>query len=191
MILIEVNLVDLSGLRLLPRSTVGEGEAAGAAVITFLCIAPEGQSSSSIVLPSRMPNSAVFVEVAPPDEAAPDDCAVEGASNIPSKAGSIGGALIRLITYQRSLRRIHARHVVLIRSSSRRVTCANVPAGRFSLGGGGRDRCSRRGLDILEPIVGSREVRINYIIAQIGANRIQYHSSHVMRILCMIREGSY
>ena len=36
-----------------------------------------------------------------------------------------------LSLYQRSLRRIHARHVVLIRSSSRRVSCANVPAGRF------------------------------------------------------------
>ena len=86
-ILIEVDLLDLSGLRLLPRSAVGEDVIAGAAITTLLCIAPEGLSSS-IVLPPRMPNSAVFVEVAPPDEAAPDDCAVEGASDPLSKAGT-------------------------------------------------------------------------------------------------------
>ena len=88
---------------------------------------------------------------------------------------------IYIYIYQRSLRRIHARHVVLIRSSSRRVACANVPAGRFYSEAAGT-------IDGLVADVstwahgGSREVMINYTIAQIGANRIQYHSSHVMRM---------
>ena len=127
MTLIEVDLEDLSDLRLLPRSATGEIDVAGAAIISLLprglrelgpaaaasydgfnislyrwylprCGAVDGLD----VLPSPVPNSAVFAEVASTLEAAPDEWAVEGASNIPPRAGSIADP-IRLITCQRSL----------------------------------------------------------------------------------------
>ena len=98
MTLIEVDLEDLSDLRLLPRSATGEIDVAGAAINLPRCRAVDGLD----VLPSLKPNSAVFVEAAPKLEAAPDEWAVEGASNIPPRAGSIADP-IRLITYQRSL----------------------------------------------------------------------------------------
>ena len=84
-ILIEVDLGDLSDLRLLPRSFTGETDVAGAAANLPRCRAVDGLN----VLPSHIPKSAVFAEVASALEAAPDDWAVEGASNIPSRAGSI------------------------------------------------------------------------------------------------------
>ena len=102
MTFIEVDLWDLSGLLLLPRSTVGETDVAGAATILSPNKAVEESYSTLVslnVLPFLIPNSAVFVDVASPLDAAPDGWAVEGASNILSKAGSIGGSNIRLITY--------------------------------------------------------------------------------------------
>ena len=101
--LIEVDLEDLSDLRLLPRSATGEIDVAGAAINLPRCRAVDGLD----VLPSLIPNSAVFVEAASKLEAAPDEWAVEGASNTPSRAGSIADP-IRLITYQSSLCRWHA-----------------------------------------------------------------------------------
>jgi hypothetical protein len=87
MIFTEDDLGDLSDLRLLPRSRSVTGEAALAGAATSL---PPYRSVVGLeVHPSLVPNSAVFVEVAPLVEAAPDEWAVDGASKIPSNAGSI------------------------------------------------------------------------------------------------------
>ena len=63
--------------------------------------------------------------------------------------------------YQRSLRRIHTSHVVCIRSSARRVTCEPCRPAGFTRRRRARSQFSSWPdiLCILEPIVGSREVR--------------------------------
>ena len=109
----EVDLTDFE-CWLLPRSATGEIDVAGAAIISLLprglrelgpaasasypgfnislyreYLSRRGAVDGLDVLPSPVPNSAVFAEVASTLEAAPDEWAVEGALNIPPKAGSI------------------------------------------------------------------------------------------------------
>ena len=115
MTLIDVDLEDLSdlpGFRPLSRSVTGEIDVAGAAIISPIGVAASslyrrylprcGVVDGLAVLPSPVPNSAVCADVASALEAAPDELAVEGASNTPPRAGSMTDP-IRLITYQRSL----------------------------------------------------------------------------------------
>ena len=174
MTLIEVDLEDLSDLRLLPRSATGEIDVAGAAINLPRCRAVDGLD----VLPSLIPNSAVFVEAASTLEAAPDEWAVEGASNIPPRAGSIADP-IRLITYQRSLCRWHGQTLCVCPFKYTTQGYPGDTARPFSLGGGRRTRgpCYI-GISIhLSQRWRQECIVINYIIAQIGANRIIVHSS--------------
>ena len=89
-----------------------------------------------------------------------------------------------LPTYIINARRVASTHItsflsVQVHGESQALTCR--PAG-FTRRQRARPMVSSLGL-ALEPIGGSREIRINYTIAQIGVNRIQHHSSHVMRMI--------